>query len=232
MAIVPKMKSRVRRSQSVEDYLKAIYELTLESERASTNAMAEYLDIAPASVTGMLQKLSEEAKPLIEYRKHHGVALTTEGRNAALETIRHHRLIELFLVQMLGYEWHEVHEEADRLEHVISEQFEKRIAEALGDPEHDPHGDPIPRADFSLPDSAQTLISGLKVGTRGVVKRVRDTFPDILEYLKEQGLVPGSEFQLSDVSEIDHNLHLMVDGNPHEVVLGPRASNQVYVEIA
>ena len=187
---------RQKRSQSTEDYLKAVYELTLEADRASTNALAEYLEIAPASVTGMLQKLAEGEKPLLEYRKHRGVALTEEGQRAALETIRHHRLIELFLVQILGYEWHEVHDEADRLEHVISEKFEMRIAEALGDPEHDPHGDPIPRADLTIPDSAQTLLSGLKAGDRGVVKRVRDTFPDLLKRLNDEGLVPGAEFEI------------------------------------
>ena len=219
------------RSQSIEDYLKAVYELTQDAERASTNALAKALDIAPASVTGMLQKLAESDPPLLDYRKHRGVSLTEAGRKVALETIRHHRLLELFLVQYLGYEWHEVHEEADRLEHVISERFEERIAAALGDPEHDPHGDPIPRADLTLPDTAQTLLSGLKAGERGTVKRVRDTFPDLLEYLSEQGLVPGAEFEVSEISEIDSNIHVVVAGSTHEIVLGPRASNQVYVEV-
>ncbi|HEY4718118.1 MAG TPA: metal-dependent transcriptional regulator, partial [Anaerolineales bacterium] len=111
-------------SQSIEDYLKAVYELTRGEGRASTNALAEYLNIAPASVTGMLQKLAATEPALLEYQKHHGVRLTPAGEKVALETIRHHRLLELFLHQMLGYEWDQVHEEADRLEHVISEQFE------------------------------------------------------------------------------------------------------------
>jgi DtxR family Mn-dependent transcriptional regulator len=219
------------RSQSVEDYLKAVYELTLNSERASTNALAEYLGIAAASVTGMLQKLAEGDEVLVEYRKHHGVALTDEGRKAALETIRYHRLIELFLVQILGYEWHEVHAEADRLEHVISKQFVERIAAALGDPEHDPHGDPIPRPDLTMPESAQTVLSGLEVGDEGVVKRVRDTFPELLKFLNEQGLVPGAKFRITEIAETDHNLHVMVADRGQEIVLGPRASNQVYVSL-
>ncbi len=229
--VMAKSVIRESRSQSIEDYLKAIYELTLTEDRASTNALAEYLEIAPASVTGMLQKLAESAPPLLNYRKHRGAVLTTQGRKVALETIRHHRLLELFLVQILGYEWHEVHEEADLLEHMISERFEEKIAEALGDPEHDPHGDPIPRADLTIPESAQTLLSGLRVGDKGVVKRVRDTFPELLEYLYEQGLVPGAEFLVSEISEIDSNLHIDISGNDHKIVLGPRASNQVYVEI-
>ena len=151
-----KTSERKSRSQSVEDYLKAVYELTREAERASTNGLAEYLDVAAASVTGMLQKLAESEPPLLEYRKHRGVQLTKEGEKVALETIRHHRLLELFLHEILGYDWDEVHEEADRLEHFISERFEERIAAALGNPQHDPHGDPIPGADLSLPEAPQT----------------------------------------------------------------------------
>jgi DtxR family Mn-dependent transcriptional regulator len=224
-------KLRKNLSQSIEDYLKAVYELTQTEERASTNALAAYLEIAPASVTGMLQKLAENKPPLLDYMKHRGVSLTEEGRIVALETIRHHRLLELFLVQILGYEWHEIHDEADRLEHVISERFERRIADALGDPDHDPHGDPIPRADLSMPESEQRILSGLKVGDKGTVKRVRDTFPELLEYLSEQGLVPGAEFHISEISEIDSNLHIVVKNKGQDIVLGPRASNQVYVEL-
>ena len=223
---------RESRSQSIEDYLKAVYEITLNSERASTNAIAANLDIAAASVTGMLQKLADSKPPLLHYLKHRGVKLTKPGLKIALETIRHHRLLELFLVQILGYEWHEIHDEADRLEHVISERFEEKIAKALGDPEHDPHGDPIPRADLSIPESSQTLLSGLKVGDQGMVERVRDTFPDLLEYLSEQGLIPGAIFLVSKISAVDNNLHIVVNGKDHEIVLGPRACNQVYVDIS
>jgi DtxR family Mn-dependent transcriptional regulator len=217
-------------SQSIEDYLKAVYELTRGEGRASTNALAEYLDIAPASVTGMLQKLAATEPPLLEYQKHHGVRLTAEGEKVALETIRHHRLLELFLHQMLGYEWDQVHEEADRLEHVISEQFEQRIAEALGDPRLDPHGDPIPRTDLSLPDSPGMLLSSLRPGSRARVVRVRDTAPDLLRHLSQLGVVPQAELTITAYSEFDGNLHLRVGSSKTEVVFGPRVTNQVYVE--
>ena len=217
-------------SQSIEDYLKAVYELTRGEGRASTNALAEYLDIAPASVTGMLQKLAATAPPLLDYQKHHGVRLTAEGEKVALETIRHHRMLELFLHQMLGYEWDQVHEEADRLEHVISEQFEQRIAEALGDPRLDPHGDPIPRTDLSLPDSPGMLLSSLRPGKRARVVRVRDTAPDLLRHLSQLGVVPQAELTITAFSEFDGNLHLRVGSGKTEVVFGPRVTNQVYVE--
>lgn len=217
-------------SQSIEDYLKAVYELTRGEGRASTNALAEYLDIAPASVTGMLQKLAATEPPLLEYQKHHGVRLTAEGEKVALETIRHHRLLELFLHQMLGYEWDQVHEEADRLEHVISEQFEQRIAEALGDPSLDPHGDPIPRTDLSLPDSPGMLLSSQRPGARVRVVRVRDTAPDLLRHLSQLGVVPQAKLTITAYSEFDGNLHLKVGDSKEEIVFGPRVTNQVYIE--
>ncbi len=210
--------------------MKAVYELTRGEGRASTNALAEYLDIAPASVTGMLQKLAATEPPLLEYQKHHGVRLTAEGEKVALETIRHHRLLELFLHQMLGYEWDQVHEEADRLEHVISEQFEQRIAEALGDPSLDPHGDPIPRTDLSLPDSPGMLLSSQRPGARVRVVRVRDTAPDLLRHLSQLGVVPQAKLTITAYSEFDGNLHLKVGDSKEEIVFGPRVTNQVYIE--
>jgi DtxR family Mn-dependent transcriptional regulator len=218
-------------SQSIEDYLKAVYELTRGEERASTNALAEYLNIAPASVTGMLQKLASTEPALVEYQKHRGVRLSKQGEKVALETIRHHRLLELFLHQILGYEWDEVHEEADRLEHVISEQFEERIAEALGDPSLDPHGDPIPRVDLSLPDAPGTLLSSMRPGQRARVVRVRDTVPDLLRHLSQMGVVPKAELTVTEFSEFDGNIHLRVGKSKEETVLGPRVTNQVYVEV-
>lgn len=218
-------------TQSIEDYLKAVYELTRDEGRASTNALAEYLGIAPASVTGMLQKLAATEPPLLEYQKHRGVVLTSQGEKVALETIRHHRLLELFLHQILGYEWDEVHEEADRLEHVISEQFEERIAEALGDPSLDPHGDPIPRLDLSLPEAPGRLLSTLRPGQHARVMRVRDTAPELLRHLSEIGVVPHAELAATQYSEFDGNLHLRVGSSKEDVVLGPPVTNQVYVEV-
>jgi DtxR family Mn-dependent transcriptional regulator len=218
-------------SQSIEDYLKAVFELTREDGRASTNALADYLGVAPASVTGMLQKLASTQPPLLEYQKHHGVKLTKQGEKVALETIRHHRLLELFLHQILGYEWDEVHEEADRLEHFISEQFEERIAEALGDPQHDPHGDPIPRSDLSIPKEDEISLSTLRPGQRARVTRVRDTAPELLRHLSQLGVVPQAEVEITEYSEFDGNLNLRVKGNKEKIVLGPRVTSQVYAEL-
>src|SRR5512145_1385582 len=147
-------------TQNIQDYLKAIYELEARDGAASTTLLAGRLQIAPASVTGMLQRLAVSSPPLVIYRKHQGATLTSDGQRAALEVIRHHRLLETYLVRKLGFSWDNVHEEACRLEHVISEEFESRIAEALGHPQWDPHGEPIPTADLTMPDaSASTLLS-------------------------------------------------------------------------
>jgi DtxR family Mn-dependent transcriptional regulator len=175
--------------------------------------------------------LASTKPPLLDYQKHRGVRLTNQGKKVALETIRHHRLLELFLHQMLGYEWHEVHEEADRLEHVISEQFEQRIAEALGDPLTDPHGDPIPRLDLSLPDNNETSLSALRPGQRARVTRVRDSGAELLQHLRERNVVPKAELEVTEFSEFDGNLHLKLRGSKEDVVLGPRITSQVYVEI-
>lgn len=218
-------------TQSIEDYLKAIYEVTNNEGRASTTQLAENLKVTPASVTGMLKKLSKTEPPLVEYRKHHGVVLTSEGEKIALETIRHHRLLELFLYQILGYPWDEVHDEADRLEHVISEKFEDRIAEALGNPEHDPHGDPIPTKNLTLPKSASIPLNDLRPDQSAVVKRVRDTDPDLLRHLSDQGVVPSAKIKVEKFSEFDGNIHLRIKATNETVVLGPRITSIISVEL-
>lgn len=218
-------------TQSIEDYLKAIYELTIDEDRALTNDLAEFLEVTPASVSGMVKKLAITTPPLVEYQKHRGVVLTDEGQKVALETLRHHRLLELFLHQILGYPWDEVHDEADRLEHVISEKFEDQIAIALNNPNHDPHGDPIPRRDLSIPSVAETILSEVRAGERASIKRVRDTDPDLLRYLHDLGIVPSSTVRVKDYSEFDGNLHLTVEDSDDLVVLGPRITSEIYVEI-
>ena len=214
----------------IEDYLKTIYGLTRDG-RATTNQIAERMGVTPASVTNMIQKLSETHPPLLDYQKHRGVLLTEAGEKVALEILRHHRLIEMFLHETLGYGWDEVHEEADRLEHVISEAFEERIAETLGNPEHDPHGDPIPSRDLRLPDSDEEVLSILRTGQTGVVTRVRDTDPELLRYLSDLGLKPGASFRITAFSLFDQNLTLEIDGEGEPVVLGPSVTSQVYVEL-
>ncbi len=218
-------------TQSIEDYLKAIYELTVNEGRASTTDLANYLQVTPASVTGMIKKLSKTEPPLVEYQKHQGVMLTDDGQKIALETIRHHRLLELFLHQILDYTWDEVDEEADRLEHVISEKFEEKIAKALGHPDFDPHGDPIPGKDFSLPETATTPLSDLRTGQVAVIKRVRDTDSELLRHLNKLGVVPGSQVTIKDYSEFDGNSHLQILGKSDVVVLGPKVTEQIFVQI-
>src|SRR5512138_3452862 len=155
---------------STQDYLKRIYELTENGEAASTNALAKKLNIKPASVTGMIQKLASAKPALVEYQKHQGVTLTKDGRRGALEVIRHHRLLEAWLVQTLGYSWDEVHEEAERLEHVISEDFESRIATEMGNPVRDPHGELIPTADLKMPLDRSLPLSALRPKQTGSVQ--------------------------------------------------------------
>jgi len=216
----------------IEDYLKTIYDLTVESGRATTNQIAERMGVTPASVTNMIQKLAATDPPLLEYRKHRGVTLTPDGEKIALEIIRHHRLLEVFLHQTLGYSWDEVHEEADRLEHVISEDFENRIDESLGHPRLDPHGDPIPTHDLQLPDGTMIPLIKTQPGQRAIVQRVRDTNPEMLRYLSEMGLTPGARITVIEISPFDENLRLQIGGKEETIVLGPNVTSQVYVEIS
>jgi DtxR family Mn-dependent transcriptional regulator len=217
-------------SDASEDYLKSIYALATESGRASTNQIAERMGVKPASVTGMIQKMAAADPPLVEYQKHRGVVLTPQGEKVALEIIRHHRLLELFLFRTLGYSWDEVHGEADRLEHVISEDFEERIAEALGNPLHDPHGDPIPTRDFRLPQSLGVRLSELRPGQSAKVQRVEDSEPELLRYLSSIGILPGAHIHVLDFSPFDDNLFLQIAGQEESVVLGPRVTAKIYMQ--
>ncbi|KTG22743.1 metal-dependent transcriptional regulator [Haloferax profundi] len=187
-------------SDVMEDYLKAIYSLQMEhGPPVSTSAIAEYLGKTPPTVTSMVGKL--EDRGLLEREKYKGVELTEEGETVALEVLRHHRLLEAYLTEHLDYSWSEVHEEADALEHHISEEFERRVAAALGDPEVDPHGDPIPSADLTPPNSSGlSTLSDHTVGDVIVVCRVSDRDPEELEYLSEAGVVPGTTIEIIDVA--------------------------------
>lgn len=215
----------------IEDYLKAIYDLSAGSGRASTNQIAERLGVTPASVTNMLQKLAATQPPLVEYRKHRGVVLTPDGERVALEILRHHRLLEMFLHQTLGFSWDEVHEEADRLEHVISEELEERIAVSLGDPRHDPHGDPIPTRDLRVPPSTAQTLDHLRPPQQAVIQRVRDSDPELLRYLSDLGLVPDARLRVLEYSPFDNNLRLEVQGRAEPVVLGRNVTSQIFVQV-
>jgi DtxR family Mn-dependent transcriptional regulator len=218
-------------SVSAEDYLKVIYELTSHQARASTNEIAERMKVKPASATGMIQRLASADPPLIDYQKHRGVSLTAAGERSALEIIRHHRLLELFLQEKLGYTWDEVHNEADRLEHVISENLEERISQVLGDPSYDPHGEPIPDREFKMPSQPTDRLSDLRPGDAAVVQTIADDDPDLLRYLADIGLTPLNRVDILDYSPFDDNLRLRVSGLDPILTLGPRITRQIYVKI-
>lgn len=186
---------RLELSEPQEDYLKQIFLLGGDRKRVSTQALARRLGIRPASVTEMVVRLDQLR--LVDRTPYRGVRLTAAGRRVALEMLRHHRLLETYLVEALGYDWHQVHDEAERLEHVISELFEERIAEVLGHPAHDPHGDPIPSVDLSLPEgSSWERLSRLPVGSKGTVARVGAQDPDSLGLFARLGLAPGSTVEV------------------------------------
>jgi DtxR family transcriptional regulator, Mn-dependent transcriptional regulator len=195
-------------SSAMEDYLKAIFELG--ENNIKTQDVADTLGVSAASVTGMLKKLSE--LNLVNYEKYYGVSLTPAGRNIALETLRHHRLIETYLIQALGYAWHEVHEEAEKLEHHISEDFEKRIADMLGHPTHDPHGDPIPALDGSMPESKGQPLPEFSAGQSVEITRITNQEADVLRYLAEHKLIPGEAVKVVSVAPFNGPVTLEKDG--------------------
>jgi len=186
----------------MEDYLKAIYILEGEDgERVATSELAEHLLVTPPTVSSMMEKLAERG--LVDREEYKGVRLTDEGEVVALEILRHHRLLESFLTQHLDYEWTDVHEEADRLEHHISDEFGRRIAEVLDNPGVDPHGDPIPDADLDLPEDAETTrLDQASVDDHVVVQRVRHRTDDELQYLAEVGIEPGAELAVVGIAPI------------------------------
>ena len=180
-------------SESVDDYLKTILELGgAEDARVTTNALAERLGVRTPSVTGMLQRLAAQRPPLIHYEKHHGVRLTAAGKRRAWELVRHHRLLELFLHDVLKYSWDEVHEEAERLEHFISERFEDRVAAILGDPEIDPHGHLIPPKHQTGVFREEVALTHWPPDVSAIVSSVSDRNPAALREIERLGLRPGA----------------------------------------
>ena len=217
-------------TDSIQDYLKAIYEVTENGEAASTNVLAARLHVQPASVTGMMQKLASTKPALVEYHKHQGVLLTAKGKRIALEVIRHHRLIETWLVQTLGYSWDEVHSEAEKLEHVISEEFEERIASALGDPLRDPHGEPIPSADLVMPEDKTITLAQLKPKQEASVQRVYAQDADFLKHLDELGLIIGARIKALDMSQYDQVMRIQLRGRKEPMSLGPAITSRIFVK--
>ena len=193
-------------SPAVQDYAKAIFTLESREGSASTNGLADLLEVRPASVSGMLRKLTE--LDLVEHEPYRGVRLTERGRRVALEVVRHHRLLELFLVESLGMRWDEVHAEAEVLEHALSEELEELIAARLGDPTHDPHGDPIPSRELTLPASETRSLYELEPGERGTFVRISDADPEMLRFLGDRGVAPGAELEVLERQPFDGPLYV------------------------
>ena len=218
-------------SPATQDYLKVIYDLTKESGRASTSQISDCLEVKPASVTGMLQKMARDEPPLVEYKKHKGVVLTGEGERAALEIMRHHRLVESFLHEILGYSWDEVHAEAERLEHVISEDMERRMAAVLGNPSRDPHGQPIPNQNLEMLPISDFPMNELRPSQEAIVRRVQDDDPELLRYLADLGLQPGVKITTVAYVPFDQTLRVQISGHEDTAVLGPSITGEIFVEL-
>ena len=202
-------------TDSIQDYLKEIYKLEAAGRRATTSALAERLEVSQPSVTAMVKKLATLG--LVEHERYRGATLTDAGRRVALEVIRHHRLIEQYLVETLGLPLDAVHAEADRLEHALSEELEAHIDRTLGFPTRDPHGDPIPDADLNVALQDLTPLSALDPGTKATVSRVPDRDGEVLRYLTELKLVPGSKLEVRAAAPFDGPLTVRVGGSDHAI---------------
>jgi len=217
-----------RPSAAVEDYAKAIYALERRADGpVTTTALAERLSVTPGSASAMVRKLGELG--LVQHEPYHGVALTDDGRRVALEVMRHHRLLELLLTD-LGVPWDRVHDEAEVLEHHISEDLEELIAARLGNPTHDPHGDPIPTADLTIDEGESVALDTLPAGARGCFVRVSDADPDMLRYLGERGITPGANFEVIEKQPFDGPVFARFGDQVH--VLGGALAAAMRVEVS
>jgi DtxR family Mn-dependent transcriptional regulator len=212
-------------SPPIEDYLKTIYMLHEREGAASTTGIAAALEVTPASVTGMIKKLAE--LKLVRHTPYQGVELTKSGEKIALEMVRHHRLLELFLMEALGYTWDEVHAEADELEHVISEEFEARMEARLGYPKADPHGDPIPAKDGSFTALKERALLDMEVGQSAQITHINDTNSEMLRYAASLGLTPHTRLKLIDVEPFGGSLRVKIGKT--EQAVGRELAAQIYV---
>lgn len=203
------MSDQPSQSAAVENFLKAIYALQEGSERVSTNTLSDVLGKTAPSVTDMAQRL--ENAGLVDYQKYRGVILTDAGREIALKIIRRHRLIELYLVRELGYELHEVHEEAERLEHAVSERFVEALAHKLGDPVVDPHGDPIPTADGTVVERELVPLTELQPGQSGMIEQLKTSDPEMLQHILDRGFSLHSHLELISRDPFDGPITARVD---------------------
>jgi len=224
-------------SEIVEDYLKAIYLLHEEAQRAgeddrvTTSALAARLNVSPASVTDMLKRLADHQ--LVRHQKYRGVELTEDGQRLALEIVRHHRLMELYLTRIVGFRWDEVHEQAEGLEHVISEELEDKIDAILGNPTEDPHGDPIPAKDGSIPAQPGVTLGSLPLNQTMMVRRVSDQMPELLRYLDSLGLHPGALVRVIERAPFGGPVRVCVRPSPDEPeveqAIGPEVADAILV---
>ncbi len=212
-------------TQSVEDYIKSIYKLQARGDKATTSTLARHLQVGDGSVTDMLKKLS--GKKLIHYAPYHGVRLTEIGKRMALRTVRRHRLWEMFLVEFLGYSWDEIHDEAERLEHITSDELERRLDKALGYPKVDPHGDPIPDVKGELHPPAYVSLADAGVGVGGTIVRVSDESPEVLRYLEKLGL--GLTRKVKVKEKITFDGSVIVQAGSRELPLSHKLAQAVYV---
>ena len=212
-------------TESDQDHLRAIYDAGGARAQIAMGRVAEVVGNSPASVTVAVKRL--HARGLVDYVRYKGVRLTPDGERLALEMVRHHRLIERFLVEFLGYDWNDVHEEADRLEHAISEELERRIAARVSDPTTDPHGDPIPTEALEAVDDASVTLTTTAAGQRVTVARVSDRDREILAYLTEIGLVPGVQVDVRERLPFDGPLEIRIGDQIHH--LGRPVSDRVFV---
>lgn len=218
-------------SRSVEDYLKAIYQLAEPSGEAATTAIAERLDVAPASVTGMIKRMAEAG--LLEHEPYRGVQLTPQGRTAALAVLRRHRILETYLITKLGYDWSNVHEEAERLEHAVSDELVERMAFALGQPQYDPHGAPIPTREGEIEQLAYVRLADVEVGARVALRQVGDEDSERLRYLKSLGLLPMVEMTVLDKQPFGGPITLRLgskDPEPKDRTIGTELAERLMVE--
>ncbi|MGQ0816217.1 MAG: metal-dependent transcriptional regulator [Gemmatimonadota bacterium] len=213
-------------TQNVEDYLKAIYELERAGAPAATTDLAAQLGVAPASVTGMVRRLAEQG--LLTHERYHGVRLTEHGRRGALRTLRRHRVIEAYLVEVLGYGWDEVHDEAERLEHAASDDLIDRMARAIGEPTVDPHGAPIPSREGAVNETPYLSLADLGLGSRATIMRVADEDPDLLRHIADLMLTPGSVVRVVQRAPFGGPIALEVDGR--SVVIGPDLAERLLVQ--
>lgn len=217
-------------SRSVQDYLKKIYFLTRCGDPIGTVELADSLHVAPASVSNMLQKLDSHQPRLVDYHKHRGALLTEEGERAALKMIRRHRLLEQFLSEVLGYSWEMVHQEAEELEHVISPYMEDRIAELLGEPLFDPHGEPIPtRALEMLSDPDVVPLSELEEGETGQVRQLDCHRAELFDYFNQIGLRLGTTIRIEQRNPIDQTQRIVLDEQDQEYVIGPVIAQSILI---